>query len=128
MIDLTVLVMISTIGIIQSDGSFDTEWTLELYEEHELYEYQMRCSPQTAGCTERVTKYIAMYLPFKDQHPMWGGYTVLNHEILHAQGLNHEQIRDCCPNPVYENMNYVPYDKSPKFLHSMWFNNELRFK
>ena len=129
MIDFTALVFISMIGIIQDDGSYDTEWTLELYEKHELYEYQIRCSPQTAGCTEPVTKYIAIYLPFKDANPMWGGVTVLRHEMLHAQGLNHEQIRECCPNPLYDGSHeYVPYDKSPKYLHAMHFQNELRFK
>lgn len=128
MIDVTALVFISMIGIIQDDGSYDTEWKLQLYEEHELYKYQMLCSPQTAGCTNPVTKIIGMYLPMKDVHPMWGGVTVLYHEMLHAQGLNHEQIRECCPNPLYEESNYVPYDKSPKYLFSLQFNNELRFR
>ncbi len=128
MIDVTLLFMTTIIGIAQTNGSYDTEWNLQLYEEHELYKYQIVCSPQTAGCSNPVTKIIAIYLPFKDVHPMWGGSTVLGHEILHAQGLNHEQIRDCCPNPLYETQNYVPYDKSPKYLHSMQFHNELRFK
>ena len=128
MIDVTLLFMTTMIGIAQTDGSYDTEWNLQLYEEHELYKYQILCSPQTAGCSNPVTKIIGMYMPMKNVNPMWGGVTVLGHEILHAQGLNHEQIRDCCPNPLYESMNYVPSDKSPKYLHSMQFHNELRFK
>jgi len=128
MIDVTVFVFISMIGISQGDGTYDTEWKIQLYEEHELYKYQMLCSPQTAGCSNPVTKIIGMYLPMKDMHPMWGGTTVLRHEILHAEGLDHKQIRDCCPNPMYEENNYVLFDKSPKYLHSLQFNNELRFK
>jgi hypothetical protein len=122
MIDLTMLVIISTMGIMQADGSYDTEWELQLYEEHELYEYQLMCSPQTAGCTwPEPKKIIALYLPFKDMNPMWGGTTVLNHEILHAKGLNHQQIAEQYPNPVFDlfMVKYVPYDKSPKLLASI---------
>jgi len=121
MIDVTALVIIGMMGILQTDGSYDTEWTLALYEENELYEYQMVCSPQTAGCMEVMFKTISIYLPFKDVIPMWGGTTVLNHEILHAQGLNHQQIAEQYPNPIFDEFmeRYVPYDKSPKLLASI---------
>ncbi len=129
MIDVTVLAIVSLIGIVQDDGSLDTEWNLTLFEEHELDLYYKNCLPQTAGCTQMHTKNIWIYEPSLHARPMWGGGTVLHHEILHAQGLDHQQIRECCPNPDYvTDYKYVPYDKSPKYLHALHFNNELRFK
>ncbi len=130
MIDVTILALVSMIGIIDQDGTYDTEWKLTLFEEHELDGYYQNCLPRTAGCTQMHTKNIWIYEPSLWARPMWGGGTVLYHEILHAQGLDHKQIRDCCPNPDYQVDQYVyePYAKSPKLLHSIQFQNEMRFK
>ena len=116
------LFITTTIGIPQDDGTYDLEWQLSIYPEHELNLYVENCPFFTAGCTNMEKKHIWLYGPLMNAIPWYGGQTILNHELLHARGLNHDQIKECCPNKIVAQYwdNISPYEyKSPKLLASI---------
>jgi len=129
MIDLTVLAIVMMLPVMGLDEeTWDYEWTLTLYEDHELYLYLENCKPQTAGCTAMDgRKQVWILQSQMNAVPMWGGNTILNHEYQHARGLDHRQIAEQYPNDQLEDYydRYVPQDKSPKLTYSIQMHKEM---
>jgi len=124
------LLFIMSIGVPIEDGTYDTAWQLEVFPEGKLDDYHKYCNSGTGGCTLMEQKKIWVYEPHMNGVPWYGGTTILWHELLHARGLDHNQIKQQYPNPSVNDYwnNYIPAEKSPKLIESIRLLKEKQFR